>query len=106
MLGRKMSNNMEPHSLLQSDYIEDMAQDGSGETERVSRQTIRKLFQFSSLLSLVSVSANTPQTFQNYPSLKYITYIADWFCLIAFGLEACIKIKKRGWFNAESGYFR
>ena len=105
MLGRKMSTTLDQHVLLQSDYIEEMGQEG-GETERLSRNTVKKVFQFASLLSLVSVSANTPQTFHNYPSLLYVTYIADWFCLLAFTLEAGIKIRKRGWFNAESGYFR
>ena len=37
---------------------------------------------------------------------RYITYVADWFCLLAFSLEAVIKIKKRGMFNPETGYFR
>ena len=104
MLGRKASTTLE-HSLLQSEYLEEVSQEG-GETERLTRQTVRRFFQFVSLLSLASVSANTPQTFKNYPALTYITYIADWFCLLTFSLEACIKIKKRGWFNSETGYFR
>ena len=83
----------------------------------------RRLMQFTSLLSLVSVSANTPQSFKNYPELRsgqwklsrtllmrifhrYITYVADWFCLLAFSLEAVMKIKKRGMFNPETGYCR
>ena len=45
---------------------------GGAEGQRlgVTRQTVRKFFQYTSLLSLVSVSANTPQTFDNYPPLK------------------------------------
>ena len=67
---------------------------------------MRRFFQLSSLLSLVSVSANTPQTFLNYPSLKWITYFMDWFCLLTFTFEAAIKMRKRGLFNAETGFFR
>ena len=100
-----MSTTLDQHGLLQSDYIEEVGQEG-GETERFSRNTVKKVFQFTSLLSLVSVSANTPQTFKNYPPLLYITYLADWFCLLTFTFEFGIKIKKRGWFNAETGYFR
>ena len=104
MLGRKASTSLE-HSLLQSEYLEEVGQEG-GQTERLTRQTVRRFFQFVSLLSLVSVSANTPQTFQNYPAIKYLTYIADWFCLLSFSLEAVIKMKKRGLLTPETGYLR
>ena len=103
MLGRKQSTTAE-HSLLTTDYAEEAGPEG-GDTERVSRQAVRRLYQFISLLSLVSVSANTPQTFRNYPALLYITYVADWLCLTAFAVEAGSKVRKRGlvW---EGGYLR
>ena len=104
MLGRKASTTLE-HSLLQSEYLEEVSQEG-GETERLTRQTVRRFFQFVSLLSLVSVSANTPQTFETYPAIKIFTYIADWFCLVSFSLEAVIKVKKRGLLTPETGYMR
>lgn len=85
--------------------MEEVGTEG-GETERMTRQAVRRFFQFTSLLSLVSVSANTPQTFKDYPSLRTLTYIADWFCLTAFTLETAVKIKKRGLLNPEGAYLR
>ena len=35
MLGRKMSTNLDHHSLLQSDYVEEITDQEGGETEQV-----------------------------------------------------------------------
>ena len=37
---------------------------------------------------------------------RTLTYIADWFCLTVFTLEAVVKIKKRGFINPEGAYLR
>ena len=143
MLARKMSSGVEQHGLLQSEYLEDLASQETGDQgQRVNRQSVRhqpgifwndqifsmpwhyvqqtditviffkkepalylplywckvvfkisiglnisllrilqwsskywalvsrRLMQLASLLSLVSVSANTPQSFKNYPQLR------------------------------------
>ena len=42
MLARKMSSGMEQHGLLQSEYLEDLASQETGDQgQRVTRQTVR-----------------------------------------------------------------
>ena len=43
MLARKMSSGMEQHGLLQSEYLEDLASQETGDqSQRVTRQTVRQ----------------------------------------------------------------
>lgn len=59
-------------------------------------QTIRRFFRICALLSLVSVSMNTPYTFSQMSSLIYITFIIDIFVTLAFTIELISKVKIRG----------
>ena len=46
MLARKMSSGMEQHGLLQSEYLEDLASQETGDqSQRVTRQTVRQELQ-------------------------------------------------------------
>lgn len=43
MLARKMSSGIEQHGLLQSEYLEDLASQETGDqSQRVTRQTVRQ----------------------------------------------------------------
>lgn len=59
-------------------------------------QTIRRFFRICALLSLVSVSMNTPYTFSQMSSLIYITFVIDIFVTLAFTIELISKVKIRG----------
>ncbi|KAA0195542.1 hypothetical protein HAZT_HAZT012042 [Hyalella azteca] len=49
-----------------------------------------------SLISLVSVSANTPRTFEMHHELRYITLAADLFVTLLFTTEMIIKMHSFG----------
>jgi hypothetical protein len=61
---------------------------------------------FLALVSLVSVMLNTPRTFENYPSLLYVTYVADWVALVAFIAEMMTKIHHMGLISGEKAYLK
>ena len=54
-----------------------------------------------SIFSLCSVMLNTPKTFKEVPSLRYITYAVDIICLIFFIAEMITKIKHLGLIGTE-----
>ncbi|XP_023347204.1 sodium leak channel non-selective protein, partial [Eurytemora carolleeae] len=104
MLGRKMSVVGE-HSLLLTDFGEEAGVEIE-ERDWMNKKWGRRFLQFVSLLSLVSVSCNTPQSFANFPKLSLITYFWDWFCFIVFCLEIIIKVRQRGFMKKDGGFFR
>nr|XP_027195093.1 sodium leak channel non-selective protein-like isoform X2 [Dermatophagoides pteronyssinus] len=59
-------------------------------------QLVRRFMRFCALLSLVSVSMNTPYTFSQMPSLLYITFVIDILVTFAFSIEFISKVRIRG----------
>ena len=49
---------------------------------------------------------NTPKTFENYPSLLYVTYVADWVTLLAFLAEMVTKINHMGLISDSGAYLK
>ncbi len=50
----------------------------------------------SSLLCLLSVSLNTPKTFELYPFLRSVTFFSDIITTLLFTAELVAKINTRG----------
>lgn len=48
------------------------------------------------LVSLTSVSLNTPKTFERYPVLQYCTFISDTVVTLLFSAEMIAKMHIRG----------
>ena len=57
---------------------------------------VRHLLRLCALLSLVSVSLNTPRTFDEWPALQLITFIVDVFVTFMFTAEMVAKMHIRG----------
>lgn len=57
---------------------------------------VRRLMRMCALLSLASVSLNTPKTFEKVPVLQYVTFIVDTSITILFTAEMIAKIHIRG----------
>lgn len=58
------------------------------------------------LVSLLSVSLNTPKTFERHPSLQYITFCSDLIITFLFTAEMIAKMHIRGILKASiSNYF-
>jgi len=51
---------------------------------------------FCALLSLLSVSLNTPKTFEKHPPLQYITFCCDLVVTFLFTAEMIAKMHIRG----------
>lgn len=51
---------------------------------------------FCALVSLASVSLNTPRTFEKYPPMQYITLGADLMAMLLFTAEMIAKMHIRG----------
>ncbi|CDW53676.1 Ion trans domain containing protein [Trichuris trichiura] len=66
---------------------------------------ISKTFMITAcLLSLISVSLNTPSTFESLPHLQLVTYAIDLLITLLFTVEAAIKIKHKGFIRENVGY--
>lgn len=92
MLGRKQSLKGEP---ILSDYgPEEMME--SADMDLVNKLWVRRLMRFCALLSLASVSLNTPKTFERYPPMQYITLACDTTAGLLFAAEMIAKMHIRG----------
>ncbi|QQP31704.1 Sodium leak channel non-selective protein [Caligus rogercresseyi] len=101
MLGRKQSCSGDPTTI--ADYGADDPLNEGSEILWTNTRLARLIFRTLSLVSLVSVSLNTPKTFHNYPFLFHVTYAADLSCVFVFTIEMVTKIQSRGFFSSSSG---
>lgn len=57
---------------------------------------VRRVMRFCALVSLTSVSLNTPKTFERHPFLQYLTLICDSTVSLIFTAEMVAKMHIRG----------
>lgn len=57
---------------------------------------VRRLMRLCALISLASVSCNTPKTFERYPFFQYLTFICDTTVTLLFSAEMVAKMHIRG----------
>lgn len=57
---------------------------------------VRRLMRFCALISLASVSCNTPKTFEKIPPLQYLTFSFDLIVTLLFTAEMIAKMHIRG----------
>lgn len=94
MLGRKQSlKGIEP---ILADYGPEESLNESADIEWVNKLWVRRLMRFCALVSLTSVSLNTPKTFERYPPLQYITLASDSTVAFLFTAEMIAKMHIRG----------
>ncbi|KAG8230126.1 hypothetical protein J437_LFUL010618, partial [Ladona fulva] len=103
MLGRKQSLKGE---LVLADYGPEESLNESADIEWVNELWVRRLMRFCALLSLLSVSLNTPKTFERYPSLQYITFCVDLVVTFLFTAEMIAKMHIRGILKGEVPYLK
>jgi len=63
---------------------------------------IQRLLNGCALLSLISVSVNTPKTFDIYPNLVYITLICDLTVTLIFSVEMIYKMYAFGMWRVSN----
>ncbi|PAA69944.1 hypothetical protein BOX15_Mlig020627g1 [Macrostomum lignano] len=75
-------------------------------TEWVYRPTSRIFLRVLALVSLISVSANTPNTFQSIPLLAFLTFGTDVTIALIFTAEMLTKMKLKGIFKGPDAFFK
>ena len=77
---------------------DDGGQGGSDSTdvEWVNRNWVRRILRACALASFMSVTLNTPKTFDNVHALLYVTFIVDLVVTFAFSAEMVAKMHIRG----------
>ncbi|CAL4168519.1 unnamed protein product, partial [Meganyctiphanes norvegica] len=107
MLGRKQSLRGDP---ILADYGPEETMNESSEIEWVNKvifkSYVKYVLRICSVVSLISVSANTPKSFENYPNLKYITFIVDLVVTFFFTAEMIAKMHVRGILKGEVPYLK
>ncbi|XP_069692579.1 sodium leak channel NALCN isoform X3 [Periplaneta americana] len=103
MLGRKQSLKGEP---VLADYGPEEALNESADIEWVNMLWVRRLMRFCALLSLLSVSLNTPKTFEKHPPLQYATFCCDLVVTFLFTAEMIAKMHIRGILKGEVPYLK
>lgn len=94
MLGRKQS--LKGGEPFLADYGPEESLNESADIEWVNKLWVRRLMRLCALVSLTSVSLNTPKTFERYPSLQYITFFSDTAVTLLFTAEMVAKMHIRG----------
>ncbi|KAI8427821.1 hypothetical protein MSG28_002217 [Choristoneura fumiferana] len=93
MLGRKQSLKGEP---VLADYGPEESLNESADIEWVNKLWVRRILRLCALMSLVSVSLNTPKSFEKYPLLQTITFAVDCCVTLFFTAEMIAKMHIRG----------
>ncbi|XP_055326135.1 sodium leak channel NALCN-like [Sitodiplosis mosellana] len=109
MLGRKQSLKGDL-ILAHADYGPEESLNENADIDWVNKLWVRRLMRLCALLSLASVSLNTPKTFEKLPILQYVTFIVDTSIIILFTAEMIAKMHIRGvWkktLQVDVPYFR
>ena len=95
MLTRKQSVRPGDH-LLFTDYGPDENLNDNADIEWVNKTWVRRALRVCAFLSIISVSMNTPKTFDIHPKLRYVTFIIDLFVTLLFTAEMIAKMHIRG----------
>jgi len=86
-------------STMMADFGADDGIPGAGDsadTELVNRPWVRQVLRSFAFVSFISVSINTPKTFESEPYLAYVTFVADLIVTFAFSAEMIAKMHIRG----------
>ncbi|XP_055922237.1 sodium leak channel NALCN [Eupeodes corollae] len=103
MLGRKQSLKGEP---FLADYGPEESLNESTDIEWVNKLWVRRLMRLCALVSLTSVSLNTPKTFERHPPLQYCTFASDTAVTVLFTAEMIAKMHIRGVLKGEVPYLK
>ncbi|KRY19293.1 Sodium leak channel non-selective protein [Trichinella patagoniensis] len=103
MLARKQS--YKGFDAFTSDHVGDSEKEAA-DIRWYDKRTSKILIITACLLSLISVSLNTPTTLDAFAHLQLITFVIDVFATIIFTAEAAIKMKYRGILKENNSYLR
>ncbi|XP_053403059.1 sodium leak channel NALCN-like [Mercenaria mercenaria] len=93
-------------NLPLSDYGPDENLNDNADIDWVNKDWVRRLFRGCALVSVMSVSMNTPATFMYVPSLEYLTFVLDLIVTFLFTAEMIAKMHIRGILKGDVPYLR
>lgn len=79
-----------------ADYGPDDNLNDHADIEWVNKLWVRRVLRACALVSLISISMNTPKTFDTYGSLVYVTFTIDLIVTFCFTAEMIAKMHIRG----------
>ncbi|KAL8573711.1 hypothetical protein ACOMHN_018986 [Nucella lapillus] len=89
-----------------ADYGPDENLNDNADIEWVNKNWVRRLLRFCAFVSMISVSMNTPKTFEACYDLMYITFAFDTVITIFFTAEMIAKMQIRGAWKGEAPYLK
>ncbi|WAR27871.1 NALCN-like protein [Mya arenaria] len=93
-------------NLPLSDYGPDENLNDNADIDWVNKDWVRWLLRGCALVSVMSVSMNTPATFQYVPALEYLTFVLDLVVTFLFTAEMIAKIHIRGILKGDVPYLK
>ena len=104
MLVNRKTSFKDNHPL--SDYGPDENLNDNIDIDWVNKTWVRRLLRILAFISIVSVSMNTPKTFEENRTLMYVTFTADLIVTFLFTAEMIAKMQIRGIIKVtEMGFF-
>ncbi|XP_013387130.1 sodium leak channel non-selective protein-like, partial [Lingula anatina] len=105
MLSRKQGS-IRGDPIPLADYGADENLNDTIDIQWVNKSWVRWVFRVCAVLSFVSVSANTPKTFETSVELKYVTFAVDLVVTFVFTAEMIAKMHIRGMWKGEAPYLK
>uniref|UniRef100_A0A0L8GQ35 Ion transport domain-containing protein n=1 Tax=Octopus bimaculoides TaxID=37653 RepID=A0A0L8GQ35_OCTBM len=93
-------------NMALSDYGPDENVNDTTDIDWVKKAWVRRMFRVCALISMISVSMNTPKTFEYQPKLKYVTFITDLLITFLFTTEMIAEMHIRGIVKGEVPYLK
>lgn len=88
-----------------ADYGPDENLNDNADIDWVNKAFVRRLLRVCALVSILSVSMNTPTTFREIKELMYLTFIFDLIVTFLFSAEMIAKMHIRGIYKVLSPPF-
>ncbi|XP_071805177.1 sodium leak channel NALCN-like isoform X5 [Asterias amurensis] len=89
-----------------ADYGADENITDSAKIQWVNQPWVRGVLRGMAILSFISVSCNTPQTFKLIAHMRYITFVIDIMVSVIFTAEMLAKMHMRGIVRGEAPYLK
>ncbi|XP_021355108.1 sodium leak channel non-selective protein-like isoform X2 [Mizuhopecten yessoensis] len=104
MLVNRKTSFKDSHPL--ADYGPDENLNDNIDIDWVNKTWVRRLLRLCALISIMSVSMNTPKTFAYYKELEYFTFAFDLIVTFLFTAEMIAKMHIRGILKGEAPYLK
>ncbi|XP_038062200.1 sodium leak channel non-selective protein-like isoform X1 [Patiria miniata] len=89
-----------------ADYGADENITDSAKIQWVNQPWVRGVLRGMAIISFISVSCNTPETFQHLAELTYITFVTDIIVSVIFTAEMIAKMHMKGVIRGEAPYLK